>query len=122
MPVEYDPLLAKLIAYGETRSEAITKLKRAVDEYVVGGVKTNLNLFRQILDDPAFLAGKTDTGYLTRLPQRTSSSNPALEQEIAAIAAAIFTATDHKQGNGAGEMQPTAPSAWKNAARSEALR
>ena len=67
VPLEYDPLLAKLIGYGESREQAIGRLKRALDEYVVGGVKTNLALFRQILSDPEFLAGKTDTGLIGRL-------------------------------------------------------
>src|SRR6266852_3650049 len=67
VPLEYDPLLAKLIAYGESREQAIERLNCALDEYVIGGVKTNLPLFRQILSDREFLAGNTDTGLIGRL-------------------------------------------------------
>ena len=54
--VDYDPLLSKLIAYGGDRSEALTRMQRAIGEYVVGCVKTNLALFRRILADPDFIA------------------------------------------------------------------
>ena len=119
VPVEYDPLLAKLIAHGGDRSETISKLQRAVDEYVVGGVKTNLGLFRQILTEPDFLAGKTDTGYLARrLPETRAGDQRDNHEEIAAIAAAIFTAATGKNGR-PDQTQPVTSSAWKNAARTE---
>jgi len=67
VPIEYDPLLAKLVGYGETRDQAIQRLERALYEYFVGGIKTNISLFRRILKDPDFRAGKLDTGFLDRL-------------------------------------------------------
>ena len=67
VPIEYDPLLAKLIGYGSDRTQAISRLVRAMNEYFVGGIKTNISLFQRILRDPEFLAGKIDTGYLDRL-------------------------------------------------------
>ncbi len=87
VPIEYDPLLAKLVGYGETRDEAIDRLLRALYEYFVGGIKTNISLFRRILKDPDFRAGKIDTGFLDRL-----LANPAAETDerrplIAALAA-----------------------------------
>ena len=51
--------LSKLIAYGANRDQAIARIRRAIDEYVITGVKTNLSLFRRVLDDPDFLAGQT---------------------------------------------------------------
>ena len=54
VPIEYDPLLAKLISYGETREQAIHRLLRALYEYFVGGIKTNTSLFRRTLKDPRF--------------------------------------------------------------------
>ncbi len=122
VPLDYDPLLAKLIGFGETRQQAIARLKRAVDEYFIGGVKTNISLFRRILTDPAFAAGNTDTGYLTRLPVPTSSESPERELELAAIAAAIFTAMDSRdvmRGNGSATAASTN---WKRSSRAEALR
>ncbi len=127
MPLDYDPLLAKLIGFGETRHQAIARLKRAVDEYFIGGVKTNISLFRRILIDPAFAAGNTDTGYLTRLPVPTSSESPDREQELAAVVAAIFAATDSRdamRGNGSATAASSnsTSSNWKRSSRAEALR
>lgn len=118
VPMEYDPLLAKLVAYAENRTQAIAKLRRALDEYVVGGVKANVSLFRRILDDPEFIAGNTDTGYLQRSPQPSKKHDPN-NAEIAAIAAAIFSALVPANGNN--NPQPAAASAWKQTARNEAL-
>src|SRR5450631_999226 len=67
--IDYDPLLAKLIAYGEDRQQAISRLARALPEYFVAGINTNLGLFRRILADEEFQSGKIDTGYLDRLLQ-----------------------------------------------------
>jgi acetyl-CoA carboxylase, biotin carboxylase subunit len=119
VPVEYDPLLAKLIVYGATRGEAIARCKRALDEYLVAGVRTNLTLFRRIMEDPEFVAGNTDTGYLPRLKPPQPADN-ACVQEIAAMAAAVWSALE--RGNGKGEpSQPTAVSTWKQTARREGL-
>jgi acetyl-CoA carboxylase biotin carboxylase subunit len=119
--VDYDPLLSKLIAYGGDRSETVARMQRAIGEYVIGGVKTNLSLFRRILADPDFIAGKTDTGYLSRLP-RESTSGSESEHEIAAIAAVIWAldAPDEKEKREPAQSAPQ--SAWRQVARNEALR
>jgi acetyl-CoA carboxylase biotin carboxylase subunit len=117
---DYDPLLAKLVVHGADRDQAIARIRRAVDEYVITGVKTNLPLFRRILADPEFLSAKTDTGYLARL---FSKSPPAInegDREIAVIAAAIYSALDLTNGKRAPVQAPTS-SAWKHAARTEAM-
>ncbi|HKW16036.1 MAG TPA: acetyl-CoA carboxylase biotin carboxylase subunit [Terriglobales bacterium] len=120
VPLEYDPLLAKLVAFGPTRSDAIGRLKEAFREYVVGGVKTNLSLFRQILNDPDFLAGKTDTGYLSRLsPPSDSDKDP--DAQIAAIAAVIWQTFGSTNGRRQQSAESTS-SAWKRSARREALQ
>src|ERR1700722_13205531 len=67
VPLDYDPMLSKLVAFAETREGAIDRMLRALDEYVIGGIKTNLGLFRRILIDEDFRAGRIDTGYLERL-------------------------------------------------------
>jgi acetyl-CoA carboxylase, biotin carboxylase subunit len=119
VPLDYDPLLAKLIAYGENRQQAIARLNRAASEYFVGGVRTNLSLFQRILQDPAFVAGEVDTGYLARL--RDAKPNPGDDQEIAAIAAAIFTTLDNR--NPVPQTHcGSEGSSWRKAARSEMLR
>jgi acetyl-CoA carboxylase biotin carboxylase subunit len=118
--VDYDPLLSKLVAYGADRSQAIARMSRAVDEYLIAGVKTNLSLFRRILTDSDFLAGETDTGYLARLSNKTPITNNGRRQEIAAIAAAIFSALNPVNGKSV-PAQACGPSAWKQAARTEAM-
>ena len=71
VPIDYDPLLAKLIGYGSDREQAIARLTRALGEYFVGGIKTNISLFRRILHDADFRAAKLDTGFLDRMLKRT---------------------------------------------------
>ena len=117
--VDYDPLLSKLIAYGEDRSQAITRMQRAIGEYVIGGVKTNLSLFRRILADPDFIAGKTDTGYLSRLARESTSGSDS-EHEIAAIAAVIWALEQPDQKCEPAES--ASQSAWKKIGRDEAMR
>ena len=119
VPVAYDPLLAKLIGYGDTREQAIHRLRRAVDEYFIGGIKSNLPLFRRILSDPAFVAGETDTGYLERLSQAVAPG-PGGDHEVAAIAAAIFASLG--MHNDKDTPQTKAQSGWKRAARTEPLQ
>src|SRR5271154_4879684 len=75
VPMDYDPLLAKLIGYGSDRQQAVMRLERALSEYFVGGIKTNISLFLRILGDADFQAGRLDTGYLDRL---LAKANPAV--------------------------------------------
>jgi acetyl-CoA carboxylase, biotin carboxylase subunit len=118
VPVEYDPLLSKLVGFAATRSEAVARLKRAVDEYAIGGLRTNLSLFRRILREPEFLAGKTDTGYLDRLPRQATATDE--RDALAAIAAAISWSLDPASEKRERRQLPA--SAWKQTARREALR
>lgn len=122
VPMDYDPMLSKLIAYGPTRDAAIAHMLRALDEYVIGGIRTNLAFFRRILNDPDFQAARIDTGYLDRLlaqnPPDTAVDSGAERERIAAIAAAIF-----ESQRPAATSAPSQPAnAWKRAAREEGLR
>src|SRR5208283_110592 len=91
VPIDYDPLLAKLIGYGTDRDQAISRLTRALSEYFVGGIKTNISLFRRILRDPDFRAAKLDTGFLDRMLKRSEDKAvDAKAAEVAAIAAGLF--------------------------------
>ena len=133
VPMDYDPLLAKLIGYGTDRDQAIGRLIRALNEYFVGGIKTNLSLFRRILSHPDFRAAKIDTGFLDRLlkekeNEKSSDSSPDPQtREAAVIAAGIFAVLGSAAAS-AGERvlnplpgQPGAMSKWKTAAQREAL-
>jgi len=132
VPMEYDPLLAKLIGYGTDRDQTIGRLARALNEYFVGGIKTNISLFRRILSSPDFRAAKIDTGFLDRLlkqKERSRDSKPGPQTtEVAVIAAGMFAVLG-TAGASAGvhvvngsTAQPAAGSKWKAAAEREALR
>jgi acetyl-CoA carboxylase biotin carboxylase subunit len=70
VPVHYDPLIAKVIAHAEERGAAIRRAKAALREYLVDGIKTNIPLHLQILDDPQFVAGQFSTNFLQRFEPR----------------------------------------------------
>ena len=67
IPPYYDSLVAKLIAYGADRTEAIARMNRALEMFVVEGIYTSIPLHEKILSHPDFIAGKLDTGFLTRM-------------------------------------------------------
>ncbi len=68
VPPNYDSLIAKIIAFGKTRDEAIRKLLVALDEFIIGGIKTNMDLHRRVLSNPAFQAGDVYTRLLETIP------------------------------------------------------
>jgi acetyl-CoA carboxylase biotin carboxylase subunit len=74
IPPYYDSLVAKLIAYGDTRLEAIARMRRALEMIVVEGIKTSIPLHRKILADPDFVAGRLDTHFLDRFATTTAGS------------------------------------------------
>ncbi len=118
VPLDYDPMLSKLIAYAPTREQAIARLLRALDEYVIGGIRSNLGLFRRILSDEGFRTGRIDTGYLDRLLAEAAPDSVSGDDTVAAVAAAVF---ESLRGGPASAAQAPA-SAWKSAARREGLR
>jgi acetyl-CoA carboxylase, biotin carboxylase subunit len=129
VPMDYDPLLAKLIGYGSDREQAIARLTRALGEYFVGGIKTNISLFRRILADADFRAANLDTGFLDRMLRRKDDQqvDPQAVQ-VAAIAAGIFAvlggaaAAAGERANDTSAGKSVIASNWKNASRREALR
>jgi acetyl-CoA carboxylase, biotin carboxylase subunit len=123
VPMDYDPMLSKLIAYAPTRELAIARLLSALDEYVIGGIRSNLGLFHRILSDPDFCAARIDTGYLDRLlaqplPADRNDATEHTPEDIAAIAAALF---ESLRTSPASTLQPQPAGAWKSAARREGL-
>src|SRR5882757_3262724 len=101
VPLDYDPMLSKLVAYGETREVAIARMLRALEEYVIAGIKTNIALFRRILMDADFRAARIDTGYLERLlaggPGVVEEAGPeTVLEDVVAVAAALFVASAEK--------------------------
>lgn len=83
----YDSMLAKVIAWGENRAVAIMRLRRALREFQIGGINTDLEFLFQIVDSSAFQAGNIDTTYLDTFQPRDKSDEELLDQEIAVAAA-----------------------------------
>ncbi len=87
----YDPLVAKLIAWGRDRAEAIARMRRALDEFLISGIRTTIPFHRQVMDDAEFAAGRIDIGWCDRALPRLSAAlaGPGRDAEAAAIAAAL---------------------------------
>jgi acetyl/propionyl-CoA carboxylase alpha subunit len=86
----YDPLISKLIAWGESRGEALAKMARALSEYELFGVRNNLKLCSWVIDHPKFQEGKFSTWFLEAefTPESLDGDNPAVD-EVAALAAVL---------------------------------
>jgi acetyl-CoA carboxylase, biotin carboxylase subunit len=128
VPLDYDPMLSKLIAYAPDRASALARMRRALDEYFVGGIKTNLPLFRRILEHPDFAAARIDTGFLDRLLASPAGINADTDSltGIAAVSAALFAAMAPAKNNNGRNGNPAEDdnraSAWKRVARIEGVR
>jgi acetyl-CoA carboxylase biotin carboxylase subunit len=127
VPNDYDPLLSKLIAWGNSREETIARLRRALDEYTITGIKTNVGLFRRILVEPDFLRGEVHTKWLDELLRRPlSPASPAGEiqtaspaSDAAAIAAAIWQANQSDRHSSWSASSTEQSSRWKQEGRRE---
>lgn len=93
IPIYYDNMIAKLVAWGEDRNSAIERLKRAIDEYRITGIETTLGFGHFVLNHPDFLAGNFDTHFIAKNfdPENLASAeNTIAERMAAAMAAAVF--------------------------------
>jgi acetyl-CoA carboxylase biotin carboxylase subunit len=121
VPIFYDPMISKLVAWAEDRPRAIARMRRALGEYRVAGIKTTVPFFTWLLAQPEFAEGAFHTTYLDEV-LRARNGRPFVEptpeiEDVAAIAAAIMAAT---AGDGVGtEMSP---SPWRTQGRLEGLR
>ncbi|MCD2186673.1 acetyl/propionyl/methylcrotonyl-CoA carboxylase subunit alpha [Actinomycetospora soli] len=106
----YDPMLAKVIAHGPTRTEAARTLARALARAGIHGVTTNRDLLVGILRDEEFLAGGTDTGYLPRHPELLTPGASAGER-VRAVAAALAAQAQHRAD---ARVLRDLPSGWRN--------
>ena len=87
----YDPLLAKLIVWGETREDCMQRMRRALQDFAISGIQTNLPLFQRILDDPDFIAGTYHTGFMQRrLTANQPQTSDELLHDLAVIAAVAY--------------------------------
>jgi acetyl-CoA carboxylase biotin carboxylase subunit len=145
VPLHYDPLIAKLATWGRTRQEAIERMRRALRDYQLGGIKTTIPFFREIMRDEEFVAGRLDTGFIARYQERRAAANvdangnaaadatanaeagvgvagettdeqETVKRDLAAIAAAL-TYESAQRSAGDGRSAQPAPNRWKQAGR-----
>jgi acetyl-CoA carboxylase, biotin carboxylase subunit len=124
VPMEYDPLLSKLIAWGNSREETIARLRRALDEYTITGIRTNAGLFRRILNEPEFLKGEIHTKWLDELLSRPRPPAIAARTgtgEAAAIAVALWHMERDECPSNRGKQMDAPASRWKMLGRHEQL-
>jgi acetyl-CoA carboxylase biotin carboxylase subunit len=123
VPIFYDPLVSKLITWGDDRGHALARMKRALAEYEVVGIRTTIPFFQWVLDDADFLAARFDTTFIDRAladrhgtPFQTATPD---EEDLAAVAAALHTVL-RVQVRASEPIAP--PSRWRQQARLESLR
>ena len=93
IPVHYDPMISKLVVWGDDRAAAIARMRRALDEYQVRGIETNLAFHRRCFRNAAFVAGDYDTGFIGRNAAELAPRAEDAELAAAIAAAAIATVT-----------------------------
>ena len=128
VPIFYDPMISKLVAWAEDRPRAIARMRRALREYVVAGIRTTVPFFTWLLDQPDFVDGRFHTTYLDEVLKARSGRpfvQPTREEEdIASVTAAVLTfmtAGASASNSSDGATEPAA-SRWKAQARLEGLR
>ena len=91
--IYYDPMISKLAVHGRDRSEAIDRMRRALHEYEVSGIRTTLPFFREVMDDVEFIEGSIDTGFISRFNERRPPEDKdQVAADLAIVAAALVSA------------------------------
>jgi acetyl-CoA carboxylase biotin carboxylase subunit len=124
IPVFYDSMISKLVVWGDSRSEAIARLDRALDECRVVGVATTVPFFRWLVRQPEFLEGRVSTTYLDGVlatRQGESFVVPDANDERDAVTAAALTAWFRAHG-AAADPRGSETNAWRQAGRLDSLR
>jgi acetyl/propionyl-CoA carboxylase alpha subunit len=128
----YDPMVAKLVVYGESRAEAILRMKRALAEYRIGGIKTSIPFHQHIMDSTEFIWGTFDTGFLNRRTLRKQEQAHEESERAAAVAAALIAHEEKRKAavlvgaeagsNGAQGSNGSGGSLWKSVGRLRSTR
>jgi acetyl-CoA carboxylase biotin carboxylase subunit len=128
--VFYDPMVAKLVVWGRDRGEAIERLRRALSEFVVKGIKTSIPFHQKLVHHPVFLAGHYDTGFIEQHmdggrggPKPASDEDAAEARRVAFMMAAIAAYKRDKQRAAAAAVT-SSPGAdpWKSFGRRLQMR
>ncbi len=121
VPIEYDPLVAKLAVWAGTRPEAIRRMERALDEYTLDGIKTTLGFYRQVFASDAYRNAELHTGFIEEFFERDGAPHLAADPEAefaAALVAAIHSLTHADEAPSPGPAR----NRWLAAGREELLR
>jgi acetyl-CoA carboxylase, biotin carboxylase subunit len=123
VPIHYDPMIAKLIVWGEDRVEAIIRMRRALREYQVRGIKTNIPFHQWILRHPRFMAGDFTTGFIDE-EYRYMRKEEILPHKDIALASAAIAALNREHERAVRMLQRGAAekSRWRDAGRKSSLR
>jgi acetyl-CoA carboxylase biotin carboxylase subunit len=119
----YDSLISKLIVWGETRAEAILRMRRALEEYNIIGVRTNLPFHQRLMDSPRFMGGQYDTRFVEeRFSMEAANENKLSHPEIAAIAATLVSHQETERAAHVIQRGERDTSNWKWLSRWERLQ
>ena len=121
--IHYDPMISKFVVHGRDRADAIKRMRRALREYEIGGIKNTLGFFRDLMSDQEFIEGRVDTGFIDRFQERRMLKDVNNEEidRIAIIAAAEI----HRVETSGTEKERSTPyrdSKWVSAGRLLQLR
>lgn len=118
VPMEYDPILAKLITWGESRGVALARMQRALQEYAIAGIQTSIPFHSLMMTQPDFISGKIHTQWLDQNLSRVLATHANIPRELLAIAVIHH----HMQNAMHPAPAPTVQSPWETTARLEGLR
>lgn len=112
IPIHYDPMIAKLITFGKTREEAISRMIRAIDDYHITGIETTLQFGKYVMQHPAFVEGHFDTKFIEK-HYNPEQLKPTFEHaDVAALAASTLFADNKKQQSTAAGVHEVKESNW----------
>jgi acetyl-CoA carboxylase, biotin carboxylase subunit len=117
--LNYDPLLAKLVVWGESRADAILRMRRALDEFRIAGVKTSIPLHQQLVNTTQFIGGSYDIHYLEHDFQMTHVEDQDYDR-LAAIVATLLA--NQQRGEVINRLAPVGTSTWKRLGRTQGMR
>ena len=115
--IYYDPMISKLAVYGRDRAEAIDRMRRALMEYEVGGIKTTLPFFREVMNDAEFIEGSLDTGFISRFNERKKPVEVSETDQDMAIIAAALAYSNHQKAVSPVSTGQAKPSRWALSSR-----
>ena len=120
--IYYDPMISKFCVFGRNRAEAIDRMRRALQEYEVGGIKTTLPFFREVVRDAEFIEGKLDTGFIGRFNERRKTTEiDETTRDLTLIAAVLANSQNPKSVSIENQMTDNKPSRWALSGRKAAF-